>query len=106
MRYRLGDVAFVERFGLPAPARDGAHGASFEHAVDVLHLCAGTSYYKAAAPPVLVPPVVVPLPGTPVSLPATTPKPVAVVAPVPAGPAARGLCNLRVAFCQDADAGQ
>lgn len=58
LRYRLGSLAFEEQFTFPTGrAFDGRAafdaGGSFAAAVDVLHLCAGLSYYKTAAPPMV-----------------------------------------------------
>src|SRR5262245_45020624 len=51
LRYRRDGLAFEERFDLPDGADPSESGVA--RAVDVLHLAAGTSYYKAAAPPVV-----------------------------------------------------
>ncbi len=54
--YALGDDhPFVEtiRFETPATGEDGAHGPGWERALMHLHIAAGTSYYKVAAPPVV-----------------------------------------------------
>ncbi|HKE47058.1 MAG TPA: endonuclease domain-containing protein, partial [Rhodanobacteraceae bacterium] len=45
----------VERIVFPdAPALPEARRAAFEAALDVLHLVAGISYYKAGVPPEIV----------------------------------------------------
>jgi hypothetical protein len=52
LRYRLDDRRFEERFTFALDA-EPVDRAGFEHALTLLHMCAGTSYYKAAAPPVV-----------------------------------------------------
>ncbi len=52
LRYALDALEFEERFSFPLMDHS-LTGRQFEHAVTVLHLCAGTSYYKAAGPPVI-----------------------------------------------------
>lgn len=49
LRYALDRTRFEERFVFPEADRLDL-GTGFEQALSVLHLCAGTSYYKAAAP--------------------------------------------------------
>jgi UDP-N-acetyl-alpha-D-muramoyl-L-alanyl-L-glutamate epimerase len=53
-----GDLRFTETVTFPVPAHgpDPADLAAFERVLDLLHLVAGVSYYKAAAPPRLVVP--------------------------------------------------
>jgi hypothetical protein len=57
--YRLrgpgGDERFTETVTFPAPVA-GFDRAAFDRVLDLLHLVAGVSYYKAAAPPRLVAP--------------------------------------------------
>jgi UDP-N-acetyl-alpha-D-muramoyl-L-alanyl-L-glutamate epimerase len=57
--YRLtgpaGDERFTETITFPAPS-GGFDAAAFERVLELLHLVAGVSYYKAAAPPRLVAP--------------------------------------------------
>ncbi|MFC7549377.1 hypothetical protein [Plantactinospora sp. GCM10030261] len=51
-----GELRFTERITLPAPVRPPAEAtvAALHRVVELLHLVAGVSYYKAAAPPRLV----------------------------------------------------
>ncbi|SDZ12068.1 hypothetical protein SAMN05444365_105414 [Micromonospora pattaloongensis] len=53
-----GDLRFAEEitFPLPAAAPDPATLSSFHRVLELLHLVAGVSYYKVAAPPRLVAP--------------------------------------------------
>ena len=47
-------LAFEERIHLGGPLHlDAGQQGSFEHLVRLLHAVAGTSYYKAAAPPIV-----------------------------------------------------
>jgi hypothetical protein len=55
--YALDDaVSFTETITFETPPDDGgsADGAGFDRALLHLHMAAGTSYYKAAAPPVIL----------------------------------------------------
>ncbi|HEU4656153.1 MAG TPA: hypothetical protein VFR97_01445 [Capillimicrobium sp.] len=57
LAYALDDaIAFEERVELPpdAPPLDDARRAALHRVLDLLHLVAGVSYYKTAAPPRLV----------------------------------------------------
>ncbi|MBO9534035.1 MAG: hypothetical protein J7513_13775 [Solirubrobacteraceae bacterium] len=51
--YALGDHTFTERFTIPVPAGGLADLARFDGILALLHWCAGVSYYKTAAPPLV-----------------------------------------------------
>jgi hypothetical protein len=51
LRYLLGPHRFQERFVVPGLGSGLARTGDVEATVSLLHVCAGTSYYKAAAPP-------------------------------------------------------
>jgi hypothetical protein len=55
LRYRFSpELRFEERFGLGGPVRlDAGQQEGFERILRLLHAAAGTSYYKAFAPPVV-----------------------------------------------------
>ncbi len=55
--YALDETAFTETFTFPvpqAPPPSGARARALDAAVELLHLVAGVSYYKAAVPPRIV----------------------------------------------------
>lgn len=52
--YALDDLAFTERFTLPVDGALATDAATVDAAFRLVHLLAGVSYYKAAAPPLVV----------------------------------------------------
>lgn len=61
--YRVGDLEVTERFELPVPVPLGADGTpppAVAHAISILHLAAGVSYYKCVVPTTLVTPALGP----------------------------------------------
>jgi UDP-N-acetyl-alpha-D-muramoyl-L-alanyl-L-glutamate epimerase len=51
LSYALGEHAFTEEFVLPVPAGGIADPQRLDGLLDLLHWCAGVSYFKTAAPP-------------------------------------------------------
>jgi hypothetical protein len=52
-RYELDDLRFEEVVEFPPAPLSGERRATFQRVLDLLHVVAGTSYYKVAAPPVI-----------------------------------------------------
>ncbi|HKT05592.1 MAG TPA: hypothetical protein VJT31_39255 [Rugosimonospora sp.] len=53
LRYELDEQRFEEVVEFPPVPLTGARRATFHRVLDLLHVVAGTSYYKVAAPPAL-----------------------------------------------------
>ncbi|MEH3052437.1 MAG: hypothetical protein PGN13_00320 [Patulibacter minatonensis] len=51
LSYALGDHTFTECFRIPVPSGGLTDLARFDGILDLLHWCAGVSYFKTAAPP-------------------------------------------------------